>query len=128
MLLIRNEDYFHGVKERAEKAGLLPKLQESLDYLAGYACHNGDSTQTVAVLHKDFAPESFSVAVYRRIWPKEKLDEEAVRANWLAFRDAYELWFQGGLIFYNPNDNGSGSPQFSVSLDTSGKARWELHT
>jgi hypothetical protein len=36
--------------------------------------------------------------------------------------------YNGGVIFYAGLESGAGAPQFSVSMDTSGEARWEIHT
>ncbi len=93
------------VREFATQAGLRRQLERQLDYLASY----GEGHNQV-VLGYDFAPHSFSFAVYR---PGAKDDRR--------FR------FNGGLIFQGPSCPGDGSfPSLSVSL-ASGTG-WFCHT
>ena len=104
------KEYLDEVKVIAEKIGKLDSLQEQLEYLDTYACHD-DPTKTKCVLGKDFAPLSFSFTMQRR-----NKDGE------------YEYWFNGGCIFHGQHDNGGdgGAPTFSVNLEpTDG---WSIHT
>jgi hypothetical protein len=108
--------YFHEVSAKAEELGLYDALKKQLDYLDGYACHDGDKTKTRCTLFKDFAPLSFAFNMDIR--------DEAT--------GEYRSWFNGGLIFYGSADTGVGGPQFSVSLSRAlgqeRKAGWEVHT
>ena len=86
-------------------------LQKMLDYLASYADHD-ENGRTRCVLYRDFAPLSFAFTMEVRKSPE----------------DEYEYWFNGGLIFHGPHDNGGdgGFPTLSVNLNpTDG---WSVHT
>jgi hypothetical protein len=93
------------VREHARALGLSDQLERQLGYLAGY----GDEHNQV-VLSYDFAPHSFSFAMYR---PGPK-DERRFRMN-------------GGLIFQSPSCPADGSfPSLTVSLASG--AGWFCHT
>lgn len=114
MLVIVSEDYFGRVVDFAKRTGRQAQLQQQLDYLATYACHDegGDKEKTRCKLVVDFAPASFNFVMERRKTPDSP----------------YEFWFNGGLVFHGNHDGfGSGSaPTFSVCLEpTDG---WEVHT
>jgi hypothetical protein len=106
MLLIEEKEYYDTVLEFAEKTGQRDLLQKELDYLANFS----DPQTTRARLFKDFAPQSFYF-----IMEKKK-------------GDTWVRWFNGGLIYHGPHDNGGdgGAPTFSVNLTpTHG---WSVHT
>lgn len=83
MLVIKNQAHFDKVVAFAKHAGLEVVLQEQLDYLASYACHN-DESHTRCLLGWDFAPNSFAFLMERK-----QPDGE------------YKRWFNGGLIFHS---------------------------
>jgi len=105
--------YLQEVKDFAAKSGREKDLQEMLDYLAAYACGEGDEydhAKTKCVLYKDWAPLSFGFTMYIRKAGK------------------YTRWFNGGLLFHGKHDGfGLGSsPTFAVTLNpTDG---WSIHT
>ena len=96
MLVIVDQDYVATVLAWAKSQSLAEQLQAQLDRLGSYAeCHLG----------KDFAPHSFSFAVYR---------------------DGQFL-FNGGLIYQGPEQPADGSPpSFTVSLAEG--TGWFIHT
>lgn len=111
------KEHFNKVVEFAKT--ISDKLEESnrfqynLDYLATYACHNGDNTRTKCRLYKDnWDDMSFDFKMYVK---NEKTGE-------------YEYWFNGGLVFHGKHDGfGSGSaPTFSVCLTATDG--WSIHT
>ena len=107
------KEYFDSVEGFAKQVGAKQKLQESLDYLGGYACHD-TSEDTKVILFKDFAPNSFAFTMY-----KKQSDGE------------YKYWFNGGLIYSGPGQPLDGSfPALTVSIDpNNGKAHdWSVHT
>lgn len=110
-LVIENKDYFDSVMKFARDTGQEANLQESLDYLGGYACHDGDSEATHCLLYKDGAPQSFGFAMQKR------------RPD-----GTYVHWFNGGLLFHGSHDGyGSGAaPTFAVSLTP--VSGWSIHT
>ena len=131
MLLIGDQEYFNAVKAKAVERGLLPEFQKHLDYLDGYACNEEDPDRCVVVLYRDFAPESFSIQWFMRNkdWTRGPGSVKDVKLHWDLYRGShYKTGMNGGLIFYGAGDNGTSAPQFSVSLDTTGKSRWEVHT
>ena len=111
MLSIENIQYFTQVKDFAKRKGLLNQLEEHLMHLDTYAEH-GNRGKTRCSLFKDFAPYSFRFFVLKK-------DEN----------DNYKFWFNGGLIYHGPHDNGGdGSfPTLSVNL-SSQKHGWSIHT
>lgn len=120
MLDVRCPEYLDAVKRFAQTMGLADQLQSRLDYLNAYAYHPDDTsfhcrTEKRCVLGKDFAPHSFSFAMYER--DPEQPDNP----------DAWKFWFQGGLIYQGPDSpaNGSG-PSFTVSLAEG--TGWFVHT
>lgn len=102
MLDIRCQDYYEKVCKEAEAAGTGDALRAALKDLERLA--NG----RVCKLFSDRAPRSF----YFHMMAK----------------DGETIAYDGGVIFYAGSESGAGAPQFSVSLDTSGKSRWEIHT
>lgn len=108
-LLIVNEDHFNKVKAKAEEMGLMPDLQEKLDYLASYADH-GDYGKVRCKLGWDFAPLSFAFVMERQ--------ENGT--------DTWKYWFNGGLIFH-PGRLGPDE-SLSVELCQSNKPHWSVHT
>jgi hypothetical protein len=109
------EEYLEKVKEFAKQVGAMDKLQEQLDYLGGYACHDDPKKEkTRCELCKDFAPYSFRFYMYRK-------NKEG----------KYEEWFNCGLIYSGPRQPLNGSrPALTVSLDPEeGKTHgWSVHT
>jgi hypothetical protein len=109
MLNIIDREHFAKVIEFSKKVGLEKNLQENLDFLASYACNNGeefDETKTRCDLYKDIGTEpSFYFIMYKRTGKGESQE--------------YKKWFNGGCIFHGPHDGfGSGSaPTFSVCLN-----------
>lgn len=99
---------------RAFADGLGPQwrkqLEEQLEYLGTFAEH-GDEGKTRCDLFTDFAPYSFYFLMQKR-------QEDGT----------YKTWFNGGLIFHGPHDNGGdgGAPTFSVNLG--GSHGWSVHT
>lgn len=105
MLVVQCEDRLAKARAWAEKVGLTDQLQGQLDYLEGYS-----DRETRCQLYTDFAPHSFGFTM------EVKRDGEWVR------------WFNGGLIYHGPHDNGGdgGAPTFSVNITpTNG---WSVHT
>lgn len=110
MLNVVDKEYFDKVMDFAIKAGKEKSLQEGLNFLGTYACHE-DKEKTRCDLYKDFAPASF----YFVMFIKGKDGE-------------YKRYFNGGLIFHGQHDGfGDGSfPTLSVCLNpTDG---WSVHT
>ena len=98
-------DHLEQVREFARTAGLSDQLERQLHYLADYG-HRGYQ----CVLSKDFAPHSFSFALYRP-----------------GVKDSRKFIFNGGLIFQGPSQPADGSfPSLTVSL-ASGTG-WFCHT
>jgi len=109
MLIIESQEYFDTVKAKAVELGLEKKLQEKLDYLGGYACHETPE-DTRCRLFQDRAPLSFEFVM-------EKRQPDGT----------YKRWFNGGMIFYGAGDQGFGAPQFSVRIGNL-DAGWSIHT
>ena len=108
MLKIVNQEHYNKVTAEATRLGLMPDLQEQLDYLAIYACHRLPD-DVVVELGYDFAPLSFSL-----LWLRKNKSGE------------YVPWFNGGLIFH---PGAAGVDQsFSVELVGSDKPHWSIHT
>jgi len=100
-------EYLASVVAFAQNTGQIDKLKEKFKYLEEYG--TGD---TVVHIRKDFAPMSFSFMMYRK--DKETGDPKP--------------WFNGGMIYHGPHDNGGdgSAPTFSVNLSpTDG---WSIHT
>ena len=98
-------DRLEQVRDHARALGMTEQLERQLGYLAGY----GDEHNQV-VLGYDFAPHSFSFAMYRP-GPKE---ERKFRMN-------------GALIFQSPSCPADGSfPSLTVSLAEG--TGWFCHT
>jgi hypothetical protein len=99
MLTILDQDHFEKVKAFAERVGLADQLQRQLDYLGA-----NDGAREIK-LGRDFAPHSFTFAMYR---------------------DGKYL-FNGGLIYQGPDCPADGSfPSLTVSLATG--TGWFAHT
>lgn len=98
-------DHLEQVREFARTAGLSGQLERQLHYLADYGCRGNQ-----CVLGKDFAPHSFSFAMYRP-----------------GVKDARKFVFNGGLIFQGPVNPANGSyPSLTVSLAAG--TGWFCHT
>jgi hypothetical protein len=98
-------DHLEQVREFACSAGLSEQLERQLHHLADYG-HRGNQ----CVLGRDFAPHSFSFAMYR---PGPK--------------DARKFVFNGGLIYQGPSCPADGSfPSLTVSLSSG--TGWFCHT
>ncbi len=116
MLEVQCHEHLDAVKTFAASIGKLAEFQAQLDFLDSYGNHGlpADAPGRIenkCVLTRDFAPHSFEFMIYR----------PAKDGGWAR-------WFNGGLLYYGPRDNGVSAPQFSVSLDTSNEARWEIKT
>ena len=111
-MLEMNEDvkkYLETVKAFAKSIGKEEILQKRLDYLDTYACGD-DKEKTRCKLFKDFAPYSFEF-------------EMQARAN----DGGYRYWFNGGLIYYGPNEDGV-SGQYSVRIGDTREVDWTINT
>ncbi len=86
------------------------QFEARLSFLDTYAEH-GDRGKTRCQLYTDFAPYSFYFVMERRAADGE-----------------YSRWFEGGLIFHGPHDNGGdgGAPTFSVNIGNG--YGWSIHT
>lgn len=112
MLLIHPSaiDVMEKANLAAQKLGLEEQLNGKLAYLANYACQE-DPTATQCTLYKDFAPLSFEFVI-----TKKQKD------------GTYAHWFNGGLIYHGPHDNGGdgGGPTFAVNVNPDNG--WSIHT
>lgn len=110
---VQAEARFQAAKEFARRVGLAKQFAKQLNYLRTYAEHgtDGNRPMTRVTLHTDFAPHSFSI-----VWERRNTQGE------------WKYWFNGGLIFHGPHDNGGdgGAPTFSVSLTK--HHGWSIHT
>jgi hypothetical protein len=98
-------DHLEQVREFARAAGPSDQLERQLHYFADYGQHGNQ-----CVLGKDFAPHSFSFALYR---PGAK--------------DARKFVLNGGLIYQGPTSPADGSfPSLTVSLSSG--TGWFCHT
>jgi hypothetical protein len=98
-------DHLEQVRDFARAADLSTQLERQLHYLADYGQRGNQ-----CVLGRDFAPHSFSFAMYR---PGAK--------------DARKFIFNGGLIFQGPSQPADGSfPSLTVSLNSG--TGWFCHT
>ncbi len=98
-------DHLEQVREFARTAGLSKQFERQLHWLVTYGGHGYQ-----CVLGEDFAPHSFSFAMYRP-----------------GVKDARKLVFNGALIFQGPSQPADGSfPSLTVSL-ASGTG-WFCHT
>jgi len=135
----------------------LERLSERLNYLGNYSCHDGDTERTRCRLFSDFAPLSYYFIMELRVEVRDreclscghKFTAKVVREKptpnisgeatvWCErcgaktcgepIRQEYQEWFNGGLIFHGPHDNGGdgGAPTFSVNLMPS--HGWNIHT
>lgn len=98
-------------KTFAESRGLSDQFQDKLNYLGKYSCDENDPERTRCIITNDRAPHGFNFVMQTR---KAK-DEE------------YHGWFNGGLLYYQADDQGFGEPNFSVRL-VSRDEGWEVHT
>jgi len=100
------DGYLEKVREFANKIKMREQLEKQLKYLGDIGVPDGR-----CMLYNDFAPYSFYFEVER-----------------LCKDGSYQRWFNGGLIFHGPHDNGGdgGAPTLSVCLNpTNG---WSIHT
>lgn len=102
--------YLEEVKKFAKIIGKEKVLQQRLDYLDTYACPDNDKEKTKCLLFKDFAPFSFDFVMHVR-------QQDGT----------YKRWFNGGLIYYGPNQDGVNL-QFSVRLGDTREADWTINT
>ncbi len=118
MIVDQSEGRLVEARAHADKIGLRDQLEKQLTYLAEYACQT-DPNRTRCVLYTDFAPMSF----YFVMFVKKEIGEAPNCPD-----DGYKRWFNGGLIFHGPHDNGGdgGAPTFSVNL--SPQDGWSVHT
>ena len=112
MIHDKTNGHLDQVKQFAERTGQLDNLKDKLLYLGRYACNSG--RQTRCLLFKDFAPESFEFLM--QIKQEDEPDS------------AYTNWFNGGLIYHGPHDQGGdgSAPTFSVNLVPHNG--WSVHT
>ena len=104
--------YLDEVQRTADAMGIRKKLDERLEWLAAYACHDGDMAATRCKLYKDFAPLSFEFRMERR-------EPDG----------SYRYWFNGGVIYHGPDCPGDGSfPSLSVDLSGDDTPHWGIHT
>ena len=100
MLEILDQEYYEEVIEFVDSIGLRKQFNEQIYRLTGFY-----DAKAVCKLGKDFAPHSFSFAVY--------LDGK--------------FKFNGGLIYQGPDSPANGSaPSFTVSLAEG--TGWFIHT
>lgn len=102
MLVVKNQEHYEKVLAFADSVGKRAQLDDRLAFLDGYA-----QGRAKCILYADFAPYSFEFVL---------LDAKTGAK-----------WFNGGLLYFGPGDDGSGDPQFSVRLD-SRESGWEIHT
>lgn len=108
MIEDRTNGYLDEVKASPQAKSIKGRL--SLDKMLSYLDTYGRG-ENKCILTRDFAPLSFSFVMQRKNEDGE-----------------YVYWFNGGLIFHGPHDNGGdGSwPTLSVTLEpTHG---WLVHT
>ena len=99
-------------KIEARRVGLVSQFAKVLMYLNGYANHeNFKKPKTRVTMYHDFAPYSFSL-----VWERRNKD-----GNW-------EPWFQGGLIYHGPHDNGGDGNFPTLSVNLSPHHGWSIHT
>jgi hypothetical protein len=122
MLVIADPDHFASVCKFAAQIGLAGQLAGKLAYLDQYAYDpDGQEFQRriekKCVLGKDFAPHSFSFAIYQRDLKVENLGDAPT----------WKFWFNGGLIYQGPDCPADGSfPSLTVSLAKG--TGWFVHT
>ena len=111
MLRIQDKERFKAAKVHARAIGLASQFAKQLRYLQRYACANEGAPTCRVTLYNDFAPYSFSL-----VWERQASD------------GVWAYWFNGGLIFHGPHDNGGdgGAPTFSVNLTR--HDGWSIHT
>lgn len=109
-LLVKDEEHYQNVLIFATETSQLEQLQEQLEYLRSYACHETPE-DTRCELYKDFAPYSFYFVMYK----KNKQTGE------------YQRWFNGGLLWFNNGETGVNGPQYSVRLGELTRG-WQIHT
>jgi len=113
MLVIHKSarEQFDTAKIKARLCGLTKQFANVLNQLRTYGCSGKGSPEVRVFLFKDFAPHSFSI-----VWKRLNKENE------------WSIWFQGGLIFHGPHDNGGdgSAPTFSVNLTPMNG--WSVHT
>ena len=94
----------------ARTTGQIDNFKENMDYLSGYACHEGRETR--CEMYQDGAPYSFYFVMHL----KRKGEDE------------FKPWFNGGLIYHGPHDGfgDGGAPTFSVNINNS--QGWSVYT
>lgn len=112
MLIIEDMAAYNEAYKFAQDTEQLDSLNQQLEYLAKYSCHDESPDQTRCLLFGDWAPYSFTFIMQKR---NPKTGE-------------FEYWFYGRCTYHGPHDNGGdgGAPTFSVCLTpTTG---WSIHT
>lgn len=112
MIKVINQEHFDKVMAFAKDVGAEEEFQKQLDYLGSFACPDNDSEYTQCTLGNDWAENSFSFSMHKRV------------------NGEYKYWFSGGLIYCGPGLPLDGSaPQLTVSLSPSKKIHsWSVHT
>lgn len=117
MIVIRDVEHFRSCVAHARAVGAWDNeggLRDCLRRLSN--AHNwcmspGFARRQGVKLFKDFAPFSWDFVVYN------------------VMEDGAEKFvYNGGLIYFGPNEDGVSGPQFSVNLSPSDKAGWRIHT
>lgn len=105
-IIVHCEEKVAEAKAHAEQLGLTDQLNEQLERLG--QLFQGGNRKVACHLYGDFAPFSFAWSL---------VDEDEGR-----------VFYNGGLIFHGPHDNGGdgGAPTFSVSL--SPHDGWSIHS
>lgn len=156
MLLIPDPDsrlHLLGVISYALQVNLFDQFLEQLNFLSSYANGPGctedrqKGLNTRCLLHRDFAPYSFTFVIQRlkqyrvRVDPNGPDDERggsstrdflrATKEQWAAYcadDKNWQHWFNGGLIYQGPAQPADGGfPSLTVSLDST-KHGWFVHT
>lgn len=109
------KEQWKAAKKLARELGLTKQFSKVLFYLNEYGepIGKGPRPEVRVTLYKDFAPYSFSI-----LWERRSI----ITGDW-------KMWFQGGLIFHGPHDNGGDGSFPSLSVNN-GDTRhgWSVHT
>jgi hypothetical protein len=107
---IRDQEYFNRVLDFADRTHQRDQLNAKLQLLDEYAEH-GERGKTRCRLSPDFAPQSFHFGMERRGAGGE-----------------YAPWFNGGLIYHGPHDNGGDGSFPTLAVTMSPTQGWSIHT
>lgn len=92
---------------------MVNKFAQQLRWLNSYCSHeNIVRPMTRVTLFLDFAPYSFSI-----VW--ERRNRETGK---------WEYWFNGGLIYHGPHDNGGDGGMPTLSVNLTPYHGWSVHT